>query len=262
MKKKIGIYLINIIGIVSGILTIITFLSSICGFKFKKIYITIDINIFLKKWSVWIFISAFIILIFSLLVKIKINRIESAKKDYFIKELNNILSDLYEYSQYNKRKHDKDLNDFVIDVLAKLNNIISIYTARPIYLRLMMIEDKEKKYVKEKYSSADNWQENGDALHKISDNTAFYFLMGGDGEYFCYSIKDRIFEKFYKTSDINWRRKYSSLLTVPIKSCGEKDDIIGFLCLYSIDKNVFDINSGVIITSVKTISFLLGTILQ
>ena len=266
MKKKIGTYLINTIGVVSGILTIIMFVTSVFNISFEKIYITIDLNYFLEKWSIWIFVIALILLIISILIKLNIKKKEVVAKEYFFLKFNELLLFIQKSHSLQDRTNGLEFDIFMQEVLERMRRIISIYSKRPVNTKVMLIlEQNGEQFVKTRWLSSST-QERGSELakfHKISDNTSFSSLLKGKGSYFCYSTKDRIFDKLYKTSDEKWRQKYSSLLVLPIKQMRDNEEkVIGFLSLDSIDPNVFDINADIVIAMVQTIVSYLGVVIR
>lgn len=264
MKKRIGSYLINTISIISGILTIITFWTSVFNISFKKINIIIDLNYFFGRWSLWIFIIALTILVFSILVKLNLKKRELLERENFFVEFSQLLLFLQKNCKIRVMSGTSEADKFMQEALDKITRILSVYGKGLVYANLKSVIDQDgEKYVKTQWESSNvRSLDNNNGLQKINDNTIFYNLIKGKRSYSCLSTNNKLLNKFYKISDKNWRRKYSSTLVVPIKKVDDDKDIfVGFLCLYSIDKDVFEVNRTLIISMVQTIASYLGLIL-
>lgn len=268
MKKKIGIYLVNTIGVVSGILTIITFMASVFDISFQKIYINIDINYFLGDWSILIFAIAFIILIVSILIKLNIKKKEVLAKESFFMEFGELLQFIQKFYGLQNRMNNFDIDLFMIGVLERMRKIISIYSKRPITAKVMTISEQNgEQIMKTRWISSSIATPSVEMgkLYRISENTKFgnWIKDKMNNSYFYISGKDRVYDGLYKNSKLMLKQKHSSLLVVPIKKIKENEEkVVGFLSLDLSDKNVFDINGGIVISMAQTVVSYLGVVIK
>lgn len=81
MVKKVFTFIIAAIGVVSGIMTIISFVWMVADIKIEKINIVLDFNFLFGKLGIWIFGLAMAVSISSITYLIIQRRWEREKKE-------------------------------------------------------------------------------------------------------------------------------------------------------------------------------------
>lgn len=245
MWKKKKAFIITSIGVISGLLTIITFIWQVLDIQIKKINIVIDLNWFFGNTGKYLMI--FSISISFICVRILYKEFQKAKEKQksILLHYNSILSILQKWVISDKNKENYYGLHIPSELICEIKNLFKDIYNKPVNIQIKMIDPLEKQNepsVRTHWSTENQASEKIHVIQRIKENSDFSSLLSEGAQFFSFSTKNKKPRKIYKSSNPHWMEQYSSCLVLPIKKAKEDGltKIVGFLCLDSIDPDTFN----------------------
>lgn len=244
MWKKIRAVIITSIGVISSLLTIITFAWQVLDLQVKKINVVIDLNWLLGSTGKYLMIfSIFISFICARILYKEFQKAKEIQKTILL-HYNSILSILQKWVISDKSKENEYELYIPSELIHEIKNLFKDIYNKPVNIQIKMIdtpEEQENASVRTRWSTETPY-ERVDVIQRIKNDSEFCSILSDGIPFFSFSTKDKKLKNKYKSSDPHWRYRYSSCLVLPIKK-PKKDGatkIVGFLCLDSIDPDTFN----------------------
>lgn len=240
MWKKIKDFIVVAIGVISGILTIISFIWLVLDVKIEKLNFIIDLNFFFGNINIVLFLVTMIISLFCiwLLRKEKVKNMKM--RDEILLQYNKVLSTIQKWFLMSLEKGSGSYQKIAYEIRFLFKEIYN----KTIRVQIKMIQERQgvDACVQTLCSTQEKLIPVQLSMQKIKENSDFLQLLQTGGRYFSFSIKNRKSANMYMSSNPNWRKEYSSSLVLPIKKANESGvmDIVGFLCLDSLDADTFN----------------------
>lgn len=240
--SKLKTIIITSIGVISGILSIITFIRDIFKINIQPIVITIDLN--------WIFGSdnkilgiiillVFIVCMFLLYVNCKKNR--KIRNDILL-HYNSILSILYHWVLCDKNDHGLGIPS---ELILEIKSLFQVVTNKPIDVQIKLIDvfrTKNASYMRTYWTTKANMSDNF-KIEKIENNSDFFRLVMREKGYVVFTRKKKQQKDIHKIFNPKWNYKKCSCLVLPIKTINKDKkntvEVVGFLYIDSSDANAF-----------------------
>lgn len=248
MWKKRKNFIITSIGVISGLLTIITFIWQVFDIQIKKINIVIDLNWFFGNTGKYLMI--FTISLSFICVKILYKEFQKAKEKQknILLHYNSILSILQKWAISDKNKENNYGLNIPSELIYEIKNLFKDTYNKPVNIQIKMIDpinplsEQDEPFVRTHWSTENQALEEVPVIQRISENSDFINLLNEGTDFFTFSTKNKKLKNRYKSSNPRWMEQYSSCLVLPIRKA-EKDGliiIVGFLCLDSINPDTFN----------------------
>ncbi len=263
MWKKIKDFIVVAIGIISGILTIISFIWLVLDVKIKKLNLVIDLNFFFENINIALFLVIMIICLFY----IGLMRKEEVKNmkmwDEILLRYNKVLSTIQKWFLISLEKGSDSYQKIAYEIRSLFKEIYN----KTIRVQIKMIQEGQgvDAYVQTLCNTQEKLMPMQLSMQKIKENSDFLQLIQTGEGYFSFSKKSKKSTNMYMSSNPNWREKHLSTLVLPIKKANENGmmDIVGFLCLDSSDADTFNEEvNRLIIPLLDTITGYLYLILE
>ena len=244
MWKKIKDFIVVAIGVISGILTIISFIWLVLDVKIEKLNLVIDLNFFFGNIDIVLFLVTMIISLFCiwLLRKEKVKNMKM--RDEILLQYNKVLSTIQKWFLMSLEKGSGSYQKIAYEILYEIRFLFKEIYNKTIRVQIKMIQEGQgvDACVQTLCSTQEKLMPVQLSMQKIKENSDFLQLLQTGGRYFSFSIKNRKSANMYMSSNPNWRKEYSSSLVLPIKKANESGvtDIVGFLCLDSLDADTFN----------------------
>lgn len=241
MWKKLLNITVIIIGLVSGIMTIISFIWLVLDIKIEPISLVIDFNVPLNASGIISSVAIF----FCCMLFLRKEKIRNKKRqEEILSHYNRALSIVQRWFLVNLQNINSidDKQTLVSEVTEQIKRFFKEIYKKTISVHIKIIRGTQNEdYYAQTFCSTDSFTVAHDSREPLKENTAFNSLFETGKVYFHYSTKHKTMPNYYITSDHRWFQKYSSLLVLPIKGVRENgEEIIGFLWLDSIDPRTFD----------------------
>lgn len=246
MWKRRKTFIITTIGVISGLLTIISFIWQVLDIQIKKINIIIDLN--------WLFgdvgkyIMIFTILISIICIRILCKEFQKAKKiqKIILLHYNSILSILQKWIICDRNKRNNYGLNIPSELIEEIKLLFKDVYNKTVNIQIKMIDSTEVQknpYVRTYWSTENHTSNKIAKIERIKDNSEFDNLIKDGAHFFSFSTKYKKLKNKYKSSDSRWMYKYASCLVLPIKKAKEDGltEIVGFLCLDSMDTDTFSL---------------------
>lgn len=244
MWKKIKDFIVVAIGVISGILTIISFIWLVLDVKIEKLNLVIDLNFFFGNINIVLFLVTMIISLFCiwLLRKEKVKNMKM--RDEILLQYNKVLSTIQKWFLMSLEKGSGSYQKIAYEIIYEIRFLFKEIYNKTIRVQIKMIQEGQgvDACVQTLCSTQEKLMPVQLSMQKIKENSDFLQLLQTGGRYFSFSIKNRKSANMYMSSNPNWRKEYSSSLVLPIKKANESGvmDIVGFLCLDSLDADTFN----------------------
>lgn len=263
MLKKIIDFIVVAIGVVSGILTIISFIWLILDVKIEKFNLVIDLNVFFANINIALFFVTMIIFLICIWILSNENKKRMKMRDDVLLHYNKILWIIQNGFLMRLEKGSDSYQKIVYEIICEIKLLFKVIYNKTIRIQIKMIQEGQgmEAYVQTICST----QEPLKPMQKVKENSYFFELFKTGKRYFSFSIKDKKNIYKYMSSNPNWKAEYASSLVLPIKKAHKSGttDIVGFLCLDSLDIYAFtkDVNT-LIVPLLDTITGYLYLILE
>lgn len=237
MKKSVWEHIIIAIGVVSGIMTIISFLWLVLDVKISKIQVVVDFSFLFGKLGIWIFIFALVICTSSIIF-LYIKQVTNKKKyNNLLLQFNQILKTLAELLT---QSSVCAVSQMVV-LLEEIKPFFDSIFRKPVNMGIKKIVTRDgKQYVMNVCDVRDDQKIGDTTLYELRNNTLFYkmyhkkeknplILMSGHDADQLFTFKDKKVQC------------YKSYMVLPIKESGEKGEsrVVGFLTLDSLESKAF-----------------------
>lgn len=237
MWKIVRDFIAVIIGIVSGILTVISFVWSVLDVRIEKLNIVVDLNYVLGNANTLLILFAIMLVCLLYTLQLWRGKIKSKKiSESILLQYNHIIS-IFQKNLFGESA-DKQGLGYLREIIEQIQFLFKRIYNKSIRVQIKMIlEGNESvKVLCSTQAEIEPYEQ------KIKENSEFISLCEkGDG-FFSFSTKNKKSARRYFSSDPKWNHKYASLLVLPIKKAQENGatEIVGFLCLDSINNDTFN----------------------
>ena len=235
-KKSFWEYIISMIGLVSGIMTIISFMWLVLDIKITKVEVKLDFSFIFEKLGIWIFICALAICISSILF-LYIKHLNSRRRSndlllQYSRIMRNATEQLY------KSPPDDDLQDQISSLLFEIKGFLDNLFRKPVNaeIKKIIIRDGEK-YITNVCCAYEDYKTVNKALYKLNSNTLFSRLYNEGASSFVIKSDKKISRLFiYGNQNVP---NYSSYMILPISGINNTSPIVGFLTIYTMESKRF-----------------------
>jgi hypothetical protein len=256
MRKSVWEHIIIAIGVVSGIMTIISFLWLVLDVKISKIQVVLDFSFIFGKLGLWIFIFALVICTSSIIFLYLKQVVNKKKYNNLLLQYNRILKTLAEQLIQSSVCVESQM----VVILKELKPFFDSIFRKPVNIGIKKIVTRDgKQYVMNVCNVRDDLKRGNTTLYELLNNTLLYklyhkkeknpFILMSDHE------GDQIFT--YKGKSV---QRYKSYMVLPINGSSEKGDsvVVGFLTLDSLESKAFvEKNLFIVLPLLSTIAVYL-----
>ena len=247
MFIKVKDFIIGLISVISGILTIISFIWMVLDINITKVNITIDLKTAFDNISIIVFSVFFIMFIFCILLLRKEKLKNREKQKVILSEFNGILAMVQSWliMSFKERKYSSCIGpmQYILKRMKLLFNSVFDKEVR-IQVRVVSLDKDDYLYTHIMCDTKLIQNDIGRIKYKVENDVGFSTLINDkEKRYFSLSLKDKKRLETYKNPSGNIMQDYSSCLIVPIFTT-KKDDtsnIMGFVSLYSLEANAFNL---------------------